>query len=95
MRQSFLINPQCLLLSSAARRRGDVGEIINLVSADTQKLMDFVVYFNSLWVTPIEITLCFYFLWQVKKDKMAAGGFRCLRTILSLCFFDWTLFDSD
>lgn len=41
---------------------------MNLVSADTQKLMDFVVYFNAVWVAPIEITLCLFFLWQVRSD---------------------------
>lgn len=42
-----------------------MGEIVNLVSADTQKLMDFVVYFNAVWLAPIEIALCLFFLWQV------------------------------
>lgn len=41
---------------------------MNLVSADTQKLMDFVVYFNAVWVAPIEIALCLFFLWQVRTD---------------------------
>ncbi|XP_045898513.1 multidrug resistance-associated protein 1-like [Micropterus dolomieu] len=64
-----LVYRKSLLISSAARRRCTLGEIINLVSADTQKLMDFVVYFNCLWIAPIEIALCFYFLWQVEKKK--------------------------
>ncbi|XP_042345538.1 multidrug resistance-associated protein 1-like [Plectropomus leopardus] len=68
-----LVYRKCLLTSSAARRRFTSGEIINLVSADTQKLMDFVVYFNSIWVTPIEIALCFYFLWQLLGPSALAG----------------------
>ena len=44
-----------------------MGEIVNLVSADTQKLMDFVVYFNAVWLAPIEIALCLFFLWQVSS----------------------------
>ncbi|XP_068585945.1 multidrug resistance-associated protein 1-like [Cebidichthys violaceus] len=68
-----LVYRKCLLINSAARRRCTVGEIINLVSADTQKLMDFVVYFNSLWVTPIQIALCFYFLWQLLGPSSLAG----------------------
>ncbi|KAK1877375.1 Multidrug resistance-associated protein 1 [Dissostichus eleginoides] len=60
-----LVYRKCLLISGPARQQCTMGEIINLVSADTQKLMDFVVYFNSIWITPIEITLCFYFLWQL------------------------------
>lgn len=58
------------MINSSARRTCTVGEIVNLVSADTQKLMDFVVYFNAVWLAPIEIALCLFFLWQVchKQD---------------------------
>ncbi|XP_060917590.1 multidrug resistance-associated protein 1-like isoform X1 [Labrus mixtus] len=68
-----LVYRKCLVISSAARRGCTVGEIINLVSADTQKLMDFVVYFNSIWIAPIEISLCFYFLWQLLGPSALAG----------------------
>ncbi|XP_029282601.1 multidrug resistance-associated protein 1-like, partial [Cottoperca gobio] len=68
-----LVYRKCLLLSGAARQQCTLGEIINLVSADTQKLMDFVVYFNSIWITPIEISLCFYFLWQLLGPSALAG----------------------
>lgn len=61
----FLFWIQSLVINSAARRTCTVGEIVNLVSADTQKLMDFVVYFNAVWLAPIEIVLCLFFLWQV------------------------------
>uniref|UniRef100_A0A8C1PJU4 ABC-type glutathione-S-conjugate transporter n=1 Tax=Cyprinus carpio TaxID=7962 RepID=A0A8C1PJU4_CYPCA len=50
-----------------------VGEIVNLVSADTQKLMDFVVYFNAVWLAPIEVTLCLFFLWQHLGPSALAG----------------------
>ncbi|KAK3552701.1 hypothetical protein QTP86_021137, partial [Hemibagrus guttatus] len=59
-----LIYRKSLVMSSAARRTCTVGEIVNLVSTDTQKLMDFVVYFNAIWLAPIEISLCLFFLWQ-------------------------------
>ena len=65
----MLTRPSCrlqsLVINSSARRTCTVGEIVNLVSADTQKLMDFVVYFNAVWLAPIEIALCLFFLWQV------------------------------
>lgn len=57
------------MINSAARRTCTVGEIVNLVSADTQKLMDFVVYFNAVWLAPIEIALCLFFLWQVSFSR--------------------------
>ncbi|KAJ8384009.1 hypothetical protein AAFF_G00212530 [Aldrovandia affinis] len=62
-----------LVLTSSARRECTVGEIVNLVSADTQKLMDFVVYFNAVWVAPIEVGLCLFFLWQHLGPAALAG----------------------
>uniref|UniRef100_A0A4W5JQ63 ABC transmembrane type-1 domain-containing protein n=1 Tax=Hucho hucho TaxID=62062 RepID=A0A4W5JQ63_9TELE len=62
-----LVYRKSLVISSAARQSCTVGEIVNLVSADTQKLMDMVVYFNAVWVAPIEIALCLFFLWQVGR----------------------------
>uniref|UniRef100_A0A8C1DU58 ABC-type glutathione-S-conjugate transporter n=1 Tax=Cyprinus carpio carpio TaxID=630221 RepID=A0A8C1DU58_CYPCA len=67
-----LVYRKSLVVNSAARRTCTVGEIVNLVSADTQKLMDFVVYFNAVWLAPIEVTLCLFFLWQVR------GTYICL-----------------
>uniref|UniRef100_A0A3Q3W108 ABC-type glutathione-S-conjugate transporter n=1 Tax=Mola mola TaxID=94237 RepID=A0A3Q3W108_MOLML len=50
-----------------------INSIVNLVSADTQKLMDFVVYFNAVWLAPIEIALCLFFLWQHLGPSALAG----------------------
>uniref|UniRef100_A0A8C1PL53 ABC-type glutathione-S-conjugate transporter n=1 Tax=Cyprinus carpio TaxID=7962 RepID=A0A8C1PL53_CYPCA len=68
-----LVYRKSLVINSAARRTCTVGEIVNLVSADTQKLMDFVVYFNAVWVAPIEIALCLFFLWQRLGPSALAG----------------------
>uniref|UniRef100_A0A6Q2YDD5 ABC-type glutathione-S-conjugate transporter n=1 Tax=Esox lucius TaxID=8010 RepID=A0A6Q2YDD5_ESOLU len=68
-----LVYRKSLLISGAARRSCTVGEIVNLVSTDTQKLMDMVVYFNAVWVAPIEITLCLFFLWQRLGPSALAG----------------------
>ncbi|TRY93238.1 hypothetical protein DNTS_014375 [Danionella cerebrum] len=68
-----LVYRKSLIINSAARRTCTVGEIVNLVSADTQKLMDFVVYFNAVWMAPIEIALCLFFLWQLFGPSALAG----------------------
>uniref|UniRef100_A0A7N8WS45 ABC-type glutathione-S-conjugate transporter n=1 Tax=Mastacembelus armatus TaxID=205130 RepID=A0A7N8WS45_9TELE len=68
-----LVYRKSLVINSAARRTCTVGEIVNLVSADTQKLMDFVVYFNAVWLAPIEIALCLFFLWQHLGPSALAG----------------------
>uniref|UniRef100_A0A8C0BW99 ABC-type glutathione-S-conjugate transporter n=1 Tax=Buteo japonicus TaxID=224669 RepID=A0A8C0BW99_9AVES len=54
-----------LVMSSASRKAATVGEIVNLVSVDVQKLMDLIIYFNGTWLAPIRIIICFVFLWQL------------------------------
>lgn len=84
--QSFslhLVYPQSLVVNSAARRTCTVGEIVNLVSADTQKLMDFVVYFNAVWLAPIEVTLCLFFLWQVRWYCICVFSFHSINYLHS------------
>uniref|UniRef100_A0A4X2KAW1 ABC-type glutathione-S-conjugate transporter n=1 Tax=Vombatus ursinus TaxID=29139 RepID=A0A4X2KAW1_VOMUR len=39
-----------VILSSAMRKTAAVGEVINLVSVDVQRLMDAVLYLNGLWL---------------------------------------------
>ncbi|XP_053196098.1 multidrug resistance-associated protein 1-like isoform X2 [Scomber japonicus] len=68
-----LIYRKCLVMSSGARQRCTVGEIISLVSTDSQKLMDLVVYVNSVWIAPLEIALCFFFLWKLLGPSALAG----------------------
>ncbi|XP_060548899.1 ATP-binding cassette sub-family C member 6 [Pantherophis guttatus] len=60
-----LVYRKILVLSSAAKNSTSVGEIVNLVSVDVQKLMDLIIYFNGTWLAPIRIVICFVFLWQL------------------------------
>ncbi|NXF93851.1 MRP6 protein, partial [Eubucco bourcierii] len=60
-----LVYSKILVLSNASRKAAAVGEIVNLVSVDVQKLMDLIVYFNGTWLAPIRIIICFIFLWQL------------------------------
>ncbi|NXS61308.1 MRP6 protein, partial [Brachypteracias leptosomus] len=60
-----LVYRKILVMSNASRKAATVGEIVNLVSVDTQKLMDLIIYFNGTWLAPIRIIICFVFLWQL------------------------------
>ncbi|XP_044535039.1 ATP-binding cassette sub-family C member 6 [Gracilinanus agilis] len=60
-----LVYRKVLALSSAVRKTAAVGEIINLVSVDVQRLMDAVLYLNGLWLPVIWMIICFTFLWQL------------------------------
>lgn len=57
-------------MSNASRKAATIGETVNLVSVDVQKLMDLIIYFNGTWLAPIRIITCFIFLWQVKYDSV-------------------------
>ncbi|NXL88203.1 MRP6 protein, partial [Alectura lathami] len=60
-----LVYRKILTMSNASRKAVTVGEIVNLVSVDVQKLMDLIIYFNGTWLAPIRIIICFVFLWQL------------------------------
>nr|XP_060642317.1 ATP-binding cassette sub-family C member 6 [Anolis sagrei ordinatus] len=60
-----LVYRKLLVMSNAAKKEAMVGEIVNLVSVDVQKLMDLIIYFNGTWLAPIRIVICFVFLWQL------------------------------
>ena len=50
-----------------------VGETTNLMSIDTQKFMDLVLYLNMIWSSPLQIILCLYFLWGILGPSSLAG----------------------
>ncbi|NXA61445.1 MRP6 protein, partial [Mohoua ochrocephala] len=60
-----LVYRKILVMSNASRKAAAIGEIVNLVSVDVQKLMDLIIYFNGTWLAPIRIVICFVFLWQL------------------------------
>ncbi|KFQ99756.1 Multidrug resistance-associated protein 1, partial [Nipponia nippon] len=60
-----LVYRKILVMSNASRKAATVGEIVNLISVDVQKLMDLIIYFNGTWLAPIRIIICFVFLWQL------------------------------
>ncbi|ESN93302.1 hypothetical protein HELRODRAFT_115686 [Helobdella robusta] len=51
----------------------EIGEILNLATVDTQKLVDLVSMLNYLWSAPIQIGLAVYFLWQLVGPSVLAG----------------------
>ena len=55
---------QALRLSSAARSGSTVGEIVNLMAVDAQRLMEATMSIFIFYSAPLQIALCVYFLWQ-------------------------------
>ncbi|NXP08873.1 MRP6 protein, partial [Thinocorus orbignyianus] len=68
-----LVYKKILVMSNASRKAATVGEIVNLVSVDVQKLMDLIIYFNGTWLAPIRIIICFVFLWQLLGPSALAS----------------------
>uniref|UniRef100_A0A8C0H8W7 ABC-type glutathione-S-conjugate transporter n=1 Tax=Chelonoidis abingdonii TaxID=106734 RepID=A0A8C0H8W7_CHEAB len=62
-----LVYRKILVMSNAARRGATVGEIVNLVCVDVQRLMDLIIYFNGTWLAPIRIIISISLLlsWQL------------------------------
>lgn len=57
--------PQALLITNSARKSSTVGEIVNLMSVDAQRLMDLTTYINMIWSAPLQVIFALYFLWLV------------------------------
>lgn len=51
-----------LVLSSQSRQTRTMGELINYVSVDAEKLVGLVWYLNRIWMLPIEISLAVYIM---------------------------------
>ncbi|XP_046388377.1 multidrug resistance-associated protein 1-like isoform X2 [Ischnura elegans] len=64
---------KALRMSNIARKESTVGEIVNLMSVDVQRLVDMVIYGYLVWSAPLQIMLAFYFLWQTLGPSILAG----------------------
>ena len=49
------------------------GEVVNLMSVDTQKLVDLMPFINMLWSAPFQIIIALYMLWQILGVSVLAG----------------------
>ncbi|VDD89505.1 unnamed protein product [Enterobius vermicularis] len=70
-----LFQSLALSLSNSARKNRTVGEIVNLMSVDTQRFQDmtsFVLLFGS---APLQVLLSIYFLWRLLGVAVFAGLF--------------------
>ena len=50
-----------------------VGETVNLMAIDTQRMMDVTSQINTIWTSPMAIILSFYFLWGYLGPSSLAG----------------------
>ena len=50
-----------------------VGETVNLMAIDSQRMMDVTSQINTVWTSPMAIILSFYFLWGYLGPSSLAG----------------------
>lgn len=67
------IYQKSLSLSNTARKSKTVGEIVNLMAVDTERLKELTVYINMIWTSPLQIALAIYFLWDLLGVAVLAG----------------------
>ena len=51
-------------MNSEAKKTSTVGEIVNLMSVDCQRIQDITGYLWMLWSAPVQITLALVLLWN-------------------------------
>ena len=60
-------------MTSSARKDSTVGEVVNLMAVDAQRLMDLTAYVNLAWSSPLQIALSIYFLYDIIGVAVFAG----------------------
>ena len=66
-------------MSNEARKTTTVGEIVNLMSVDAQRMQDLFGYLWMFWSAPLQIVIAIYLLWQELGPSVLAGlGFMLL-----------------
>ena len=64
---------QSLAMSNEARKSSTVGEIVNLMSVDAQRMQDLFGYLWMFWSSPLQIVIAMYLLWQQLGVSVLAG----------------------
>lgn len=84
--KSFLIGAiydKSLVLSPESRSLKSTGDIVNLMSIDTQRLQDLTEYGQIIWSGPFQIILCLASLYKILQNSMWLG-FAVMLTMISL-----------
>ena len=64
---------QALTMSNEARKNVTVGEIVNLMSVDAQRVQDVAGYVWMMWSSPLQIAISVYMLWGIVGPSVLTG----------------------
>ncbi|NXD99825.1 MRP1 protein, partial [Chaetorhynchus papuensis] len=68
-----LIYKKALTLANSSRQQFTTGQIVNLMSADAQQLLELAINMNLLWSAPFQIIMAVVFLWRELGPSVLAG----------------------
>ncbi|NXK86155.1 MRP1 protein, partial [Formicarius rufipectus] len=68
-----LIYKKALTLANSSRQNFTTGQIVNLLSADAQQLLELAINMNLLWSAPFQIIMAVVFLWKELGPSVLAG----------------------
>lgn len=60
-------------MSNEARKTSTVGEIVNLMSVDAQRMQDVMGYLWMVWSSPLQIIIAVYLLWGIMGPSVLTG----------------------
>ena len=60
-------------MSNSERKDATVGEIVNLMSVDAQRMQDVTGYLWMLWSSPLQICIAIWMLWNELGAAVLAG----------------------
>ena len=60
-------------MNNEARKISTVGEIVNLMSVDCQRMQDLTGYLWMVWSAPVQIALATWLLWNQVGAAVLAG----------------------
>ncbi|XP_063082695.1 ATP-binding cassette sub-family C member 6 [Cavia porcellus] len=75
-----LVYRKVLVLSPGAHKSSAVGDVVNLLSVDVQRLSESVLYLNGLWLPLLWMVVCFAYLWQL----LGPSAFTAIAVFLGL-----------
>lgn len=64
---------KALRMSPTAKTDFTTGQIVNLMSVDTQRITDYMAFVNYWWVSPLQIGIALYLLWAQLGIATLAG----------------------
>ncbi|NXH99014.1 MRP1 protein, partial [Pachycephala philippinensis] len=68
-----LIYKKALTLANSSQQQYTTGQIVNLMSADAQQLLELAINMNLLWSAPFQIIMAVVFLWKELGPSVLAG----------------------